>query len=457
MQNIYKYLKYAIGGEKRTEREHDIKVFKKSEELALKYGIEYDPRIFVPDDLEAADSVFEAGIELLHSVGIFCRSTQRVINIDEEDILKALNTTNPLEIGRLKEKVIVANRYPMVSIPPIIIGGPMGGSVSEKMFIYTNLSAAMENVVQGIYSGAMKQFCGEYIQPKSPLEMLAVLKAARNERLATKIAGREGLALMGPSTPTLPTSYLLLSSGELYSSADPQEVYMDDLKIDYETLSKCIFHQEHGNHYISGQVPVFGGPCIGTPEGLAIVDVAETLQSKVLAHSSIHASGAVHVDSGSSSTKEVMWASNLSSLAISRNMNYYTARYYWNTAGICTEMMFYETAAQAIGDTVCGRDILLGPVGARGGVPDHSSGLESRFMGEISQMATHLTLSEANKLVAKIYAKYADRLKSPPQGKPFEKCYNIRSEYDMEPTEEYLALYRKISYDILGDFPGEPV
>ncbi|WMW26349.1 monomethylamine:corrinoid methyltransferase [Methanolobus sediminis] len=457
MQNIYKYLKYAIGGEKRTEREHDIKVFKKSEELALKYGIEYDPRIFIPDDLEMADAVFEAGIELLHSIGIFCRSTQRVIDIDEEDILKALNTTNPLEIGRLKEKVVVPQRYPMVSFPPVIIGGPMGGSVSEENFLYINLSSVQENVVQGIYSGAMKQFGGEYIHPKSPLEMLAVLKAARNERLATKIAGREGLALMGPSTPTLTTSSLLVSSDELYSSADPQEVYMDDLKVDYETLSKCIYHQEHGNHYISGQVPVFGGPCIGSPEGLAIIDVAETLQSKVLAHSSIHASGAVHADTGSSSAKEIMWASNLSSLAVSRNMNYYTARYYWNAAGICTDMMFYETAAQAIGDTVCGRNMLLGPSGRLGSVSDHSSGLESRFMGEMAQMATHLTLSEANTLVAKIYSKYADRLKNPPEGKPFEKCYNIRSEYDMEPTEEYLTLYRKISYEIMGDIPGEPV
>lgn len=457
MQNIYKYLKSAIEGEKRTERKHDVMVFKKSEELAFKYGIEYDPSVFVPDDLELADAVFEAGIELLHSVGVFCKSTQRVININEEDILKALNTTNTLEIGRLKEKVVVPHRYPMVSFPPVIIGGPTGGSVSEKNFLYINLSSVQENVVQGIYSGAMNQFGGEFIQPKSPLEMLAVLKASRHERLATKIAGREGLALMGPSTSTLTTSALLVSSDELYSSADPQEVYMDDLKVDYETLSRCIYHQEHGNHYLSGQVPVFGGPCIGSPEGLAIVDVAETLQSKVLTHSSIHATGAVHAETGSSSAKEVMWASNLASLAVSRNMNYYTARYYWNAAGICTDMMFYETAAQTIGDTVCGRNMLLGPIGKRGSVADHSSGLESRFMGEIAQLATQLTLTEANKLVAKIYTKYADRLKTPPEGKSFDKCYNIRSEYDIEPIEEYLSLYRKISYEIMGDIPGEPV
>jgi len=457
MQNMYKYLKNAIEGESKTEMQHNINIFKKSEELALKYGIKYDGKSFVPEDLELADATFEAGIELLHSVGVYCKSTERVIQIDEEDILKSLNVINPLEIGRQKEKVIVSHRYPMAPIPPTIIGGPMGGSVSEENFIYINLSAVLENVVQGIYSGAMKQFCGEYIKPKSPLEMLAVLKAARLERLATKIGGREGIALMGPSTPTLATSYLLVSSDELYSSYDPQEVYVDDLKIDYETLSKCIFHQERGNHYISGQVPVLGGPCIGSAEGLAIIDVAETLQSKVLMHSSIHGSGAVHAATGSSSTKEILWASNLSSLAISRNMSYYTARYYWNAAGICTDMMFYETAAQAIGDTVCGRNLLLGPVGARGGVPDHSSGMESRFMGEMAQMATHLSLSEANRLVSKIYSKYEDKLKNPPAGKSFDKCYRIKSEYDIEPSEEYASIYRKVSYEIMSHFPGESV
>ena len=418
MQSMYKYLKYAIEGEKKSEKKHDMDVFKKSEELASKYNIHYDGTSFIPEEEEIADAVFEAGIELLHSVGVYCTSTGRVLKINEEDILKALSTSSTLEIGRLKEKVLVPHRFPLSSIPPVIIGGPMGGVVSEENFLYLNLSAVMENAVQGIYSGSMKQLAGEYISPKSPLEMLATLKASRTERRATKIAGREGLALMGPSTPTLISSYLLVSSDELYSKSDPQEVYqLDELKTDYETLSKCIYHQEHGNHYISGQCPVFGGNSIGSAEGLAIIDVAETIQSKVLTHSSIHGSGAVHAHTGSSSAREIMWASNLASLGISRNMNYYTARYYWNAAGCCTDMMFYETAAQAIGDTVCGRNILMGPVGCSGKIPDQYSGLESRFMAEMAQMATHLSIPEANRLISKIYSRYSDKLNSPPTGK----------------------------------------
>lgn len=453
MQNIYKYLKSAIEGEKKTEKRHDMDVFKKSEYLASKYNIHYDGISFIPDE-EMADSVFEAGIELLHTIGVYCTSTNRVIKIDEEDILKALNTSNSLEIGNLKERLVIPHRYPTSPTPPVIIGGPSGGLVSEENLLYLILSAAMENSIQGIYSGAMKQLAGEYIKPKSPLEMIATIKAARTEREAIKIAGREGLALMGPSTPTLISSYLLVSSDELYSKNDPQEVYqLDELKTDYDTFSKCIFHSEHGNHYITGQCPVFGGNSIGSPEGLAIIDVAETIQSKILTHSSIHGCGAVHANTGSSSAKEVMWACNLASLGISRNMNFYTAKYYWNCAGCGSEMMFYETAAQAIGDTVCGRDILMGPVGNSGKSADQSSGLESRFMAEMANMATHLDYDEANRLISKIYSKYVDKLKNPTVGKPFDKLYVINSEYDLYPTEQYLNTYRNVTFEIYKYLP----
>ncbi len=449
MHNIYKYLQCALEGEEKTEMKHDLAIFKKCKELTSKYNIKYDKESFVPDDEKLADSVFEAGLELLLSVGIYCINTGRTIKIDEEDILKSLNTSKSLEIGRFKEQVSVPARQPMDPRPPIIIGGPMGGTVSEENFLLVHLSSAKEPIVQGIYGGAIKKMGGKFIQGKSPFELLASLKEARLERLATRLAGREGLALMGPSTPTISPAYLLVSCEDLYSNADPQEVYqLDELKTDYETFYKSIYHQKHGNHYLSGQCPVFGGASIGSAEGLAIVDVAETIQSKILTGSSIHVSGAVHIKTNSSSAREILWASNVSSFATSRNMNFYTGRYYWNLAGCCTDMMFYETAAQAIGDTVSGRDLLAGPVGARGAGADHSSGLESRFMGEIAYMAKNLTLSKANEVVANIYSKFADRFSDPPAGKPFNECYIVDSEYEMRPNDEYLSLYRRVFSEI---------
>ncbi|MCD4808119.1 MAG: monomethylamine:corrinoid methyltransferase [Methanococcoides sp.] len=449
MNNIYKYLKSATTGEEKSENEHDMEVFMKSQELAEEFDIKYDGESIVPIDTSLADSVFEAAVQLVTSVGIYCIDTKKTIKIEEEDIVKSLNTSKTLEIGRKNEKVTVPFRYIMDSEPPVIIGGPMGGTVSEENFLEVHVSSAMEPIVQGIYAGALEKMGGKGIRGKTPFEMLAALKEAREERLATKLAGREGLTLMGPGTPTISQAYMLVSSDELYSSADVQEAYqLDELKTDYETFYKSIFHLEHGNHFLSGQCPVFGGAGIGSPEGLAIVDVAETIQSKILTGASIHVSGAIHVNTHSSSTKEIMWASNLSSMAISRNMHHHIGRYYWNLAGCCTDMMFYETAAQAIGDTVCGRDMLIGPVGARGAGADHSTGLESRFMGEVAHMATGLSLLEADEAARNIYRKYENLLVHAPEGKPFSECYKVKSEYEMKPTDEYMKLYKEVFAEV---------
>lgn len=110
-------------------------------------------------------------------------------------------------------------------------------------------------------------------------------------------------------------------------------------------------------------------------------------------------------------------------------------------------MMFYETAAQAIGDTVCGREMLIGPLGG-GTKADQSTGMESRFMGEVSRMALNLDLAEANEVIEMLYSKYEDRLSNAPEGKDFEECYIVNSKYEMKPNEQYMQLYSKIIGEI---------
>ena len=58
MSDVYKYLKYAMTGDKKSESQHDMSIFMKSEELAKKYEIEYDPNTFVPTDY--SKSVFSS-------------------------------------------------------------------------------------------------------------------------------------------------------------------------------------------------------------------------------------------------------------------------------------------------------------------------------------------------------------------------------------------------------------
>ncbi|MDG6244379.1 MAG: monomethylamine:corrinoid methyltransferase [Methanolobus sp.] len=449
MSNVYKYLRKSFSGGEIEEKAHDEDILKVSHELAEYYGIVQDEEIFVPYDVNMADSVFSAAIELLTNVGIYCKDTGRVIKIDHEEILKSLGTPNNLEIGRFKERIKVANRMLMDCQPPVIIGGPMGGKVSEKNYLDVHISSAIEPIVQGIYAGNMQSIRRVPIRTKTPEEMFVALDEARLQRLATKIAEREGLALFGPGTPGISQAHMLVSSNELYSNSDVLKVHHPgDLKTDFEVFYNSIFHQEHGNNYLSSQYPVLGGDSIKSAECLAIVDVAETIQSRLVTSASLHASGSIHKDTNASSSKDIIWASNMASIAISRNMNHPTARFHWNIAGCCTDMMFYETAAQVIGDTVCGREMLIGPVGGRATKDDHSCGLESRFMGEVSRLALKLDLAEANDIVSMLYSKYADRLTDAPEGQGFEDCYIVESKYEMTPKEEYMELYTQVIAEI---------
>lgn len=277
--------------------------------------------------MKMADAVFTAAIELLTTTGVYCPDTGKSIQIDNEEVLQAIGTPNALEIGRFKEKLNIVRRDVMDSQPPAIIGGPIGGKVSEKNYLNIHTSSAIEPIVQGIYGGSLQSFNGKTINYGTPEEMFASLEETRLERLATKVAGREGLSLIGPSTPTISQAYMLVSSDELYTKNDVHRTYqLENLKTGFETFYKAIFHQEHGNNYLSEQCPVLGDKNIETAEALAIIDVAETIQSRLVTGANLHVSGAVSIDTNSSSSKEIIWASNLSSMAISRNMNHSTAR-----------------------------------------------------------------------------------------------------------------------------------
>jgi methylamine--corrinoid protein Co-methyltransferase len=156
MEKYLRFMKQALEGEEKPESQHDMAIFKKCRELCKKYDIHYNGKDFVSGDAELADSVFKAALELLDSVGIYCTTTGRTIKLNEEEIEKTLQTPKTLEIGRMREKVLIPIRAPMDKRPPVIIGGPMGGAISEENFLAVHLSAAKEPTVQGIYAGAIQ-------------------------------------------------------------------------------------------------------------------------------------------------------------------------------------------------------------------------------------------------------------------------------------------------------------
>ena len=89
----------AITGKRVEEYEIDIHILpSKLRELVKKYDIAYNPEEVVPQDLDMARRCFDAAVELITEIGVYCNDTRSIVPIDEEDIRSDLSeaTSSPV-------------------------------------------------------------------------------------------------------------------------------------------------------------------------------------------------------------------------------------------------------------------------------------------------------------------------------------------------------------------------
>jgi len=90
MLNFLDIYERALKGPIMSEQDFDIKVFiPRLRKVVKAYGIEYDKENPVPTDDAAADNLFDAAVEFLSQVGVYCQDTNRVIQFTREEILQA--------------------------------------------------------------------------------------------------------------------------------------------------------------------------------------------------------------------------------------------------------------------------------------------------------------------------------------------------------------------------------
>jgi hypothetical protein len=110
-------------------------------------------------------------------------------------------------------------------------------------------------------------------------------------------------------------------------------------------------------------------------------------------------------------------------------------------SGPMTESLLYECVGMATVASTCGVARVLGVRSAVGVEPNHCSGLETRFNGEVAQAAAGLERGQADEIVKKAVAQYEPVLNARPIGLPFDQVYDpVR----LQPTPEWQAMYDKV-------------
>lgn len=209
------------------------------------------------------------------------------------------------------------------------------------------------------------------------------------------------------------------------------------MKMDMGALNMIAGWDSNGDTIMIEQMPIYGGYCGGVEE-TAICDVAATIASFVLFNCDLHLDGPIHIRWGSTTTRETLQIAAHAACAVDANTNLLLGNQYYTLAGPCTEMCLLETAAQAVTDTVSGRELVSGSAACKGVVKDKTTGMEARMLSEAATAAVGMEVGETNKMLNNVISIYEKEFPHPPTGKRFQDCYDMK---EVVPSNEYLKVY----------------
>ena len=79
----------------------------------------------------------------------------------------------------------------------------------------------------------------------------------------------------------------------------------------------------------------------------------------------------------------------------------------------------------------------------------HCTGLEARFLAQVTHAAERLTRNEVDSIVKSLTTKYAENQKTKPIGKPFDQLYDLQKVKSLSPWQ---SLYEKVCQEFEQEY-----
>ncbi len=447
MNTIWEAIDKAESGQYMEEKDFDLRVVaKRCRELVEEYDIRFNPAEIITADDSLADDVYEAGLRLALEAGIFCVDTKRVLRYSEAEIREArLSAPCQLTIGQGKDSRLLYARGVEDPRMPIICGGQAGAAIPEEWYLQMALSYMKEPLIDMVNNGGLAVVEGRKVRTRTPLEIQATRRELTLLREAASRAGRGGIHLLAGESSVSALGDLGIASERYMRTSDAHLVaLLNELKTDYDRISKVVNFTEYGAHNVTLVDPIIGGYA-GGPEGVAVCFVASFLLGRAMYRSEYHIIHPIHFRYMSTSAVECMWNLNVVGQAMARNAPFILMGDVWTSAGAGTEMVFHEIAANTITNVVTGSH----PLGcsATNGKYPHATGLETRFMAEVALAAARARLKrgDANSIVVKLASLYKEKQAKPDVGRPFTELYDVGR---VVPKPEWVIVYDRMKREI---------
>lgn len=423
--------KYVTEGIYRVVKEYDIQPSQ-------------DTILNMDDDL--ADRVWRAAADFLASCGVYCQSTGKVILYDEGEIEAILKTApSEVRLGAGADAVQERARGIEDPRPPLNMGSPIGSPIQEELFVPLMLSYVQEPLVDVTCGASLMTVHGRDIRVGSPLEILAAWQEVDMMTEVLNRAGRPGMAYTGLMHSMSDVGQLsAVGHGGLRQTDMHTFGVVSELKTNFEILNKVAHSVRMGGIIDPYANPIYGG-LGGGVEGQAVLITAAMIALNVVFMAALVGSSPTHPFHFNDTGAEVMRASSLAFQALARNSHLMTNLTLTPVGGPGTKTLLYECVAFTVMCVFSGNSRILGPRSATGSIPDHFSGLEARFNGEIAHAATKLNRGQAEEIIQRAFEKYEDQLDKKPYGQPFQEVYDIET---VQPTSEWLKTYEEVKDEV---------
>lgn len=316
----------SMNGPRMDDMEWNMGLFKKSEELKGKCRIPEPAEgdLFCYDE-ELADRAFDAGVELLSSLGLYCVSNSRIVGLSRDEVLDSVKALpSETNVGEGRDTRTFSKRGIEDSNPPKIVGGLHGPVPEHLVRVIPKCFAEIpqSDMIEGFN---MVTIDGREVHG-IPIAAYTARREASLLREAVQAAGRPGMPLAlypihtdaaAMIAPLDPEHGLRRTDGAIFS-------VLPDLKIEFGFLTAAIIYEEYGafkeNRGITGSFFTSVGGCV-------IGSIAHAIASWVAYRNRLIGFGAGRPGLSSLPSaprrriSDGVWPSSLAHMALDRNSN----------------------------------------------------------------------------------------------------------------------------------------
>jgi methylamine--corrinoid protein Co-methyltransferase len=279
MISLLEVAERARSGLKLTDKEWGLTLFKTLQELIIKHDLKQEsPERFYEVDDVYADALFQAAVDLLCELGVYCTQTHRTILFSEDEVREALREVpSTIKIGEGRDQRVWRKRVIEDPCPPginVAGHGPWSDALIPLPIIVREL---VRHDRVDLIEGYMYNHIDGWEIHTMASRAYAARRAVAQVREGLATAGRAGLAIT--YYPVLTDGFSMLAPLDaargLRRSDGSFFTILPDLMVEEELIGAAQVYHELGCFGLSGGSG--GGPWGGSVEGRMIESVVGCL------------------------------------------------------------------------------------------------------------------------------------------------------------------------------------